>query len=283
MSDIAVIDAHLHIWDPARLPYAWLDGHPVLGRSFLLADYDAATAPETVSKMVFVECDIDQGHAVDEVAWVEEVAASDPRIAAIVGHAPVDTGDAVLATLEALEPFGLMRGVRRLIQSETEPGFCTQPGFIEGVRCLERFDWSFDICILGPQMDDAIGLVDACPNISFVLDHIGKPRIANAALEPWRTQMRRLAERSNVVCKLSGVATEADHAAWTPDQLRPFMDAALEAFGPSRLMFGGDWPVAIQAIDARRWMDVARAAVAELSETEQRNVFAGTAERFYRI
>ncbi len=283
MSDSPIVDSHVHIWDPARLPYAWLDGHPVLDRPFLLGDYDAATAPESISKMVFVECDIDRGHAVDEVAWVEEVAASDSPIAGIVGHAPVEEGDAVLTTLEALEPFGLMRGVRRLIQSEAEPGFCIQPRFIDGVRRLERFDWSFDICILARQMDDAIALVDACPNIRFVLDHIGKPQIADGVLEPWRSKMRALAERPNVVCKLSGVATEADHVAWTPGQLRPFMDAALEAFGPSRLMFGGDWPVATQAISARRWMDLVREALVDLSETERRDVFAGTAEQFYRI
>ncbi|MGB3556866.1 MAG: amidohydrolase family protein [Jannaschia sp.] len=176
-----------------------------------------------------------------------------------------------------------MRGIRRIIQDETEPGFCTRPAFVEGVRLLERFGWSFDICIFGHQMADAIQLVDLCPDVSFVLDHIGKPPIRDGRMEPWRRRMFALAERPNVMCKLSGVATEADHASWKPEDLRRYMDVALEAFGPNRLMFGSDWPVATEAIAARSWLDLVDEALSDLTLDEQRSVFAGTAERFYRL
>lgn len=278
-----IVDAHVHIWDPSNLSYAWLNEDRVLGRRFLLEDYDDAFGPDTTTAMVFVECDVDPGHAAEEIAWVDQVAKSDPRLAAYVAHAPVDQGDGVLKTLEALQPFERMRGVRRLIQSETMSGFCLQEDFVTGVRLLERFGWSFDICILGWQMEDAIGLVDCCPNIRFVLDHIGKPGIRAGELEPWRQQMFQLAERANVVCKLSGVATEADHAAWRREELTPFIDTALEAFGPKRLMFGGDWPVAALAITARQWLDEVDWALRDVSEDERHQIYTGTARRFYRF
>lgn len=283
MPDLKIVDSHVHIWDPSKLAYTWLNDNATLGRKFLLEDYNAAFGANAVEAMVFVECDIDSGHAVDEIAWVDSVAKADPRIAAYVAHAPVDEGDGVLATLEALQPFQRMRGVRRLIQSETMPGFCLQESFITGVRMLERFDWSFDICILGWQMEDAIGLVDRCPNVSFVLDHIGKPSIRNGELEPWRQHMRQLAERSNVVCKLSGVATEADHKTWRREELTPFIATALEAFGPNRLMFGGDWPVATFAITPKQWLAEVDWALHDLSGDERQQIYSGVSRRFYRF
>ncbi|MEM9387824.1 MAG: amidohydrolase family protein [Pseudomonadota bacterium] len=283
MPDFSIVDSHLHIWDPSRLPYRWLNGHETLGRAYLLPDYDEAVDGVDVSKMVFVECDIDPGHALDEIAWVDEVALQDPRIAAYVAHAPVETGDAIAPLLERLQDFSKMRGVRRLIQGETQAGFCVQPKFIQGVQALERFGWSFDICILGWQMDDAISLVDACPNVQFILDHIGKPRIIDGALQPWARQMSALAERENVVCKLSGVATEADHQSWKASDLSPFIQTALQSFGPQRLMFGGDWPVATQAIDARSWISCVDDEVGSLSEDEKRCLFLDVAAETYRL
>ncbi|MEM6899334.1 MAG: amidohydrolase family protein [Pseudomonadota bacterium] len=283
MPDFPIIDAHLHVWDPSNLPYAWLSENETLNGSFLLPDYDAAVGDTRVEQMVFVECDIDEGSAVDEIRWIDELAQSDPRLAAYVAHAPVNLGDKVLPYLEALEPFTRMRGIRRLIQAETEPGYCIRPPFIDGVRQLERFDWSFDVCILAWQMEDVIKLVDACPKISFVLDHLGKPSIREGALHPWRDQMFRLAERDNVVCKLSGVATEADHARWTRDDLAPFIDTALEAFGPSRLMFAGDWPVATMAISADRWIAEVDWSLTGLSTDEQREIYGEVARRAYRF
>lgn len=283
MPNFPIVDAHLHIWDPSRLPYAWLDAHATLGRSFLLDDYEASVGADAVEAMVFVECDIDTGHSANEIAWVDSVARVDSRIGAYVAHAPVDRGDAVLAELEALQAFEKMRGVRRLIQSETKPGFCIQPDFIAGVRALERFEWSFDICILGWQMADAIALVDACPKVSFILDHIGKPTIREGLLEPWRAQIHELAERSNVVCKLSGVATEADHVSWTRADLAPFIDTALQAFGTDRLMFAGDWPVATQAISPKAWIAEVDHSLAGLSLDEQKSIYRDVARRAYRF
>ncbi|WP_429502951.1 amidohydrolase family protein [Paraburkholderia youngii] len=166
---------HLHIWDPAVLPYSWHKAVPSLNRAYLPNDLDAASDAGTVGAMIFVECDVDSPYSLDEIAWVNEQARLDPRIAAFVAHAPVEQGAGVLAHMEELSEFGCVRGVRRLIQSESDRNFCARRQFIAGVRELVRFGWTFDICIRHFQMESAIRLVDACPRVQFALDHIGKP------------------------------------------------------------------------------------------------------------
>jgi L-fuconolactonase len=233
--------------------------------------------------MVFVECDVDPAQALAEAQWVSEQARRDKRIQAIIPHAPLEQGDSVLLHLEQLAEMKLVRGVRRLLQSEPDAEFCLRPRFVEAVRLLSRFGWSFDICITYRQMDSVIRLADLCPAVPMVLDHLGKPNIREGMLEPWRTQMAELARRENVVCKLSGVATEADHSRWDREELKPFMEAALSAFGPKRLMFGGDWPVSTQAISYRGWLDVVEWVLASLSVSELTSVFRDGARAFYRL
>ena len=136
-----------------------------------------------------------------------------------------------------------VRGVRRLIQGQPDPDFVLRPGFLEAIRLLPKYDLSFDICILHPQMQNTLAMMRQCPEVSFVLDHIGKPGIKAGLADPWRAQLREMAAMPNVVCKLSGVTTEADHHTWTRDQLRPYIDHVVDCFGPDRILYGGDWPV----------------------------------------
>jgi L-fuconolactonase len=181
-----------------------------------------------------------------------------------------------------LKAFPLVKGVRRLIQSEA-PGFARQPEFIQGVQQLAQFGFSFDICIVHTQMSEAIELVSQCPEVAFVLDHFGKPAIADRRLEPWTTQMRTLAQFPHVWCKLSGLVTEADHQNWTVGDLRPYLEVTLDAFGPQRLMFGGDWPVSELAASYQQWVETADALLAALSEADRRRVFFENAQTFYRL
>jgi L-fuconolactonase len=283
MPAFPIIDSHLHIWDKDSLSIPWLPSVPALNRSITLGDYDAACGAGVVEGMVFVECDVDPAQALAEAQWVSEQARRDKRIQAIIPHAPLEQGDSVLLHLEQLAEMKLVRGVRRLLQSEPDAEFCLRPRFVEAVRLLSRFGWSFDICITYRQMDSVIRLADLCPAVPMVLDHLGKPNIREGMLEPWRTQMAELARRENVVCKLSGVATEADHSRWDREELKPFMEAALSAFGPKRLMFGGDWPVSTQAISYRGWLDVVEWVLASLSVSELTSVFRDGARAFYRL
>jgi L-fuconolactonase len=280
MPRFPIIDSHLHLWDPQRLSYPWL--FEPLDRAFLPADFRAASAGVEIEALVFLEC----GAAVDQTfAEAEQVLAwarEEPRIAAMVCNAALETGDAVRADLERLAGMDKVRGIRRIYQDEPDPAYCLRPDFVAGVRALADYGLSFDLCLKHPQLQATIGLADACPNVPMVLDHIAKPGIAKGLMQPWADQMRDLARRENVVCKLSGVATEAA-ADWTPATLRPYMEVALEAFGPSRIMFGGDWPVSTLAITYPAWVALVDEVIADLSEAEQRQIYRDTARAFYRL
>lgn len=283
MPSFPIVDSHVHLWDPKRFRYPWLATVKAIERPFLLKDYNEAAGVGTVDTMVFLECDVEPALALDEARWVAEQAKIDPRIQAIVPHASLEKGNAALPELEALAEIGLVHGVRRLIQAEPDVEFCLRPGFIEGVKLLPRFGFSFDICIYHHQLASVIRLVDLCPEVPMVLDHIGKPGIRDGLVEPWRSQIVELARRDNVACKISGVATEADHQKWNRDQIKRYMMTAIEAFGPNRLMFGGDWPVSTLAIKYPEWIEVVDEALSAFSEHELRSIYRDTAIDFYRI
>jgi L-fuconolactonase len=151
------------------------------------------------------------------------------------------------------------------------------------VRLLPEYGLSFDICIHHPQMQDAIELVRSCPDVSFVLDHIGKPGIRAGLREPWWSEMRELAREPNVWCKISGVVTEADHAAWTEEEVAPYVAHAIECFGFGRVMFGGDWPVSELATTYARWVALVDRVTAGSSDDERRKLWRDTAVGFYRL
>lgn len=283
MPNFPIVDTHLHIWDPTKFRYSWLDGIDLLNKPYRLADYNNHTGPVDIGAMVFVQCEVDPEYSEQEAAWVAENAENDPRLKAMVAWAPLEKGAAVAEELSRLQKHKILRGIRRIIQFEEDLEFCLAPSFIDGVRTLRDFDLSFDICIDHRHMANIIAFAGKTDTVPMILDHIGKPGIADGMLEPWRSQMFELARMDHVVCKLSGVATEADHANWTVDQLRPYIETALEAFGFDRVAFGGDWPVAVQAIAYPRWVEIVDAVLAGESEENQRKVWRDTANRFYRL
>ena len=146
-----------------------------------------------------------------------------------------------------------------------------------------EFDLSFDLCIRHQQLPAAIEMVRQCPETRFMLDHIGKPDIKNRVLDPWREPMRALAALPNVVCKVSGLTVEADHQAWTPEDLAPYVTHVLEVFGEDRVVFGGDWPVVLQAATYRRWVETLDQLTVHLTSEARQKLWAGNARRFYRL
>ena len=284
MDDVSIVDSHVHLWEVDRLPYAWLEDLPPLNRTHGLAEYDSAVGAAPIEEIVFVECTeaFDDEVSRREVEWVTGLAEQDPRIRGIVAHASLEKGDRVREHLDWLADRPLVKGVRRLLQDEPD-AFFGRADFREGLRHLARYDFSFDLTIRAPQLPAAIDLVDACPEVSFVLDHLGKPRVRAGEIEAWDDGLAALAERPNVVCKLSGVLTEADPEAWTVDDVRPYIERAYEHFGPERILFGGDWPVLRLAADLPAWLEVLDAVLGELSPAEQRALYRTTAERVYRL
>ena len=283
MPDCPIVDTHLHIWDLERLRYPWLAGVPMLNRTHSIEDYRRACGPVQVAKVVFVQCECDPVLSFEEAEWVTQVAQKEPRIRGIVAQAPLEKGDGVDDELARLAANPLVKGVRRLIQSEADDAFCVRPDFVRGVRALARHGLSFDLCIFHRQLENVIELVRLCPNVRFVLDHIGKPDIKAGRLDPWRAELRALAEYENVCCKLSGLVTEADFSRWTPAELDPYIDHVLDCFSVRRVMFGGDWPVSTQATDYPRWVATVDGALRGCSPDEFHQIYVRNAEKFYRL
>ncbi|MEZ4859966.1 MAG: amidohydrolase family protein [Caldilineaceae bacterium] len=284
MLSFPLVDTHLHLWDPGYLRYSWLDENSLLNQPYLLADYNRHCGAVQVEKMVFLQCEVDTSYFQQEAAWITSLAAQDSRIAGIVAWAPLEKGEAARADVEQLLAANpLLKGIRRIIQFEPDIEFCLQPQFIRGVQLLADYGLSFDICISHHQLANTIKFVAQCPNVQFILDHIGKPHIKNHRLDPWRSELKTLAGFPNVWCKMSGLVTEADHQQWTPADLQPYIDHVLDCFGFGRTLYGGDWPVAYQATDYPRWVETLQNAVSGCSATELHQLFHDNAVHFYRL
>jgi L-fuconolactonase len=284
MPNFPIVDAHLHLWDPQHFRMAWVDGEAQLNKPYGISDYVEHTAGVPIEAMVYLEVDVAPHYGLLEAAWVAERAKEDPRLKAIVATAPLEYGEQTRAYLQALvKTSPLVRGVRRLVQQEPDLNFQTQPRFVRGVQLLAEFDLSFDICIRAVQLPATIALVKRCPQTRFILDHIGKPDIAKQVLQPWRDQIFELARLPNIVCKVSGMVTEADHARWQINDLKPFFETVYEAFGEDRVVYGGDWPVCTLAASYKRWVETLDALTDQLSDAAKRKLWNTNAKTFYRI
>jgi L-fuconolactonase len=280
---LTFVDAHVHLWDGGRLPYPWLTDVPAIAGAHTPAELAREAGASLPEAIVFIEAAVAPARALDEVDWVEALAAREPRIAAIVAQVAVDRSAETEAALAALDGHALVRGVRHNLQDNADAGHCLRPEFIDGVRAVGARGWTFDLCVRHAQLPACTALVRACPETTFVLDHAGKPYVRGGVLDPWRANVAALARLPNAVCKLSGLVTEADPASWTPAALQPYVEHLLSCFGPSRLLFGSDWPVVKLAADYRRWLQTALDFLAPLSENERAAILSDNARRIYRL
>jgi len=266
------VDAHVHFWDTDLLSYPWLAGDAHLNRPFLPGDLaSSARAPESV---VVVQADCRPEQSLREATWLADLARDGAPVLAVVAQAPLELGAAATGHLARLRQIPLVTGVRRLIQDE-QAGFATQPELIAGVRLLADAGLTLDLCIRHHQLPEAVALVERVPEVTFVLDHLGKPPAA------WSDGLARLAAQPGTYCKLSGLVTEADAATRTALNLVPYLKSALDTFGPHRCMFGSDWPVMTTAARYEWWLGLVLEAIADLSDTEQAMVMHGTARTVY--
>ena len=271
-----MIDSHIHFWHYDAAEYDWIDDTmAALKRDYL--PQDAQREMDTVGVTACVAVQARQ--TLEETRWLLDLAARHPFIMGVVGWIDLRAGD-VVRQLSAFTGRPALVGIRHIVQAEPD-GFLALPAFRTGVAELERTGLVYEILVYARQLPDAVAFARALPRQRFVLDHLGKPDIRGGGFDRWRRHVDELAALPNVVCKLSGLVTEADWRAWTPGQLRPYLDAALESFGPSRLMIGTDWPVCTVAASYQTVVGLVLEAIAEYSETERLRILEGTARSVY--
>lgn len=274
----ARVDAHQHFWKYSEAEFGWIDDSMAdIRRDFLPPDLKPLLDEAEVDATVAVQA----CQTIEETEWLLQLADETAWIAGVVGWAPLIAPD-VASTLGRLAAHPRLKGIRHILQAEPAE-YMLRSDFNRGVEALLEFGLVYDVLVHQHQLPAVIEFVDRHPNQRFVLDHIAKPLIKSGELEPWRAHIRELARRPHVACKLSGMVTEADFAAWTIDDLRPYVETVLEAFGPSRLLFGSDWPVCAVACHYKNWVSVARQFLAALSADEQSLILGGNAVGLYKL
>jgi L-fuconolactonase len=273
------IDAHHHLWRYSKKEYGWIvENMAGLARDFLPQDLE----PELSSSGIHGSIAVQARQTLVETQALLDFAQEFPFIRGVVGWAPIARPE-FPQVLERFHHFEKLKGFRHVVQDEPDDAFLLRPDFNAGIALLERYGLVYDILIFERHLPAAISFVDRHPTQVFVLDHIAKPRIRDRVLEPWRTNIRELARRENVYCKLSGMVTEAHWTQWSFPDLLPYFEVVLDAFGPKRLMAGSDWPVCLLAATYQTWFSTLREFIYRLSSAEQEMILGGVANEVYSL
>jgi len=277
------VDAHHHLWDPARRAYPWMEEGWSIRRRFGPEDLDAAAGPCGFERTVVVQT----VSSVEETEELLAVAAGSRRVAGVVGWVDLtapDVGDA-LAALAAAPGGAALVGIRHQVHDEPDPEWLLRDEVLRGLEAVATAGLAYDLLVRERELPAALLAVERLPQLTFVVDHLAKPRIREAVTAPWAARLRMLARRPNVTCKLSGLVTEADWEEWTAGHLMPYVRHAVDAFGPGRLLFGSDWPVCLLAAS---YAEVVEAAAETLERTglngaEREAVLGANALRTYSL
>ena len=278
-----IVDAHHHLWDPARRDYPWMTGDAAaLRRPIGLDDLRATVEPLGVVATVAVQAATTEEETVELLALA---AASGGLVAGVVGWVDLtapDTGERLSALREA--PGGeRLVGIRHAVHDEPDPGWIERDDVARGLRAVAQAGLPYDLLLFPEHLPAAARIAAALPELRLVVDHGAKPHIAAGEREPWSSDLAALAAHERVHCKLSGLVTEADPRGWREQDVESYAGRLLELFGPERLMFGSDWPVCTLAASYAEVLDLARSALAGLGDAERDAVLAGTARRFYGL
>lgn len=273
------IDAHQHFWIYTPDEYGWIDDSMrAIRRNFLPEDLVAELEQNRFDGSVVVQARQTQ----EETRWLLSLADRTPRILGVVGWVDLRAPD----VRQQLREFSKNRkfvGVRHIVQSEPDERFLMREDFLRGIAALEEFDLAYDILIYTQHLGVAAEFVERFPRQRFVLDHLAKPPVKAGEMDRWSTGLRRLAEFPNVLCKLSGLVTEADWQRWKPEQITPYLDVALEAFGAERLMIGSDWPVCLVAASYCTAMSVVEKWLGPFPSETRDAILGGNAQRFWKL
>jgi L-fuconolactonase len=273
------IDSHHHFWRYNTDDFGWIsDAMARIRRDYLPADL----APELKARGLDGCVAVQARMTTEETRWLLKLADQNPFIKGVVGWVPLAEKSAA-AELDRFAAHPRLKGVRHVVQGQPA-GFLDAPAFNAGIREVTARNLVYDILIFANQLEEATHFVDRHPNQIFVLDHIAKPVVQGPPPRDWKQLIGELAKRERVACKFSGVVTEIPgFAPWTPDQIRPYFDIVLEAFGPNRLMFGSDWPPCLVSSEYARWHETVSAFTTTLTADERARILGVNATEWYRL
>lgn len=273
------IDTHHHFWKYNAEEYGWInDQQDAIRQDFLPLDLEQTINQVGITGVVSVQA----RQKLKETEWLLELAAEHPFILGIVGWIPL-ISPTVKEDLERFASNPKLKAVRHVLHDEADDNYMLGEDFNRGINLLEPLNLVYDILIFERHLPQTIKFVDRHPNQVFIVDHIAKPRIRDGVMSPWWENLKELAKRENVYCKISGVVTEADYKTWTEAQILPYLELVLETFGPKRLIFGSDWPVCLVAIAYADWFHLVSRFISKLSDEEQQRIWSGTAIEVYKL
>ena len=273
------IDAHHHFWQYDPVEYSWMNEQ----MGILKENYGPEDLLKQIQKVgIDGVVSVQASQSLKETDKLLSHAEVHNFIKGVVGWFPLADSN-VESVLNRYSSNPLLKGVRHVVQDEPDDRFIMGADFNRGVSLLKELNLVYDILIFEKQLAASIEFVDLHPDLVFVLDHVAKPRMKDALFEPWASQMKDLSKRENVFCKLSGMATEANWQDWSVDDLQPYMETALECFGPERMMFGSDWPVARLAVEYENWVKICRNFISTLSTDEQIMIEGKNAVEIYKL
>ena len=271
------LDSHQHFWKYSDAEYGWIEDN-ALRRDFLPEDLHKELKAAGIDGAISVQA----RQSTAETEWLLSLAEKNSFLRGVVGWVPL-VSPAVERDIEKFAANKRLKAVRHVVQDEKDDRYILREDFNAGVALLDKHGLAYDILIFDRHLPYAIQFVDRHPKQRFILDHIAKPRIKEGVVLPWRDNLREMARRQNVWCKVSGVVTEAEHKHWTEAQLRFYIDTAMDAFGPKRIMFGSDWPVCLSATTYKSWSDLVHRATKNYSSAERDMIFGGSAAAAYHI
>ena len=274
-----VIDSHQHFWIYETEKHAWIDDEmKVIRKNFLPEDLKIVYKENNIDGCVAVQAD----QTLAETDFLLDLAKKNDFIKGIVGWVDL-RADNIEEVLKQYSAFPKLKGFRHVVQGEADHNFMLRPDFLNGITALEKHNFTYDILIFPHQLGAALELVRRFPNQKFVIDHIAKPYIKYGFYDGWTSLMKAISEYPNVYCKLSGMTTEADYNNWTSEQIEPYMQLVLEAFGANRILFGSDWPVCLVAGNYTKTKELVTNFIAKLNSEEQAAIMGGNAIEFYNL
>jgi len=273
-----MVDAHVHFWKYNPIKDAWItDEMGLLQRDFFPQDLKPVLQENGVTGIVAVQADQSE----KETKFLSQLANKNPFIKGIVGWVDLQNKN-VEDKLLYWSEYPLVKGFRHIVQAETE-GFLKKEAFLNGIKLLKNFDFTYDILIYPNQLKEAIQFVNKYPNQKFIVDHCAKPCIRGQKISEWKIELKEIAQNENVYCKVSGLTTEAKWNQWKEKDFYPYLDVVFESFGTDRILFGSDWPVMLLSSTYNKWKNLLEKYMLQFSDEEKQKVFDTNAIKFYNL